>query len=220
MTVKRLIDASLAAIASVIATPLLIVVAIGIRLASPGPVIYRAKRVGRNGRPFTLFKFRTMHEGEAGGPITASNDRRVFWLGAWIRRLKIDELPQLFNVLKGDMSLVGPRPEDPSIVKMHYTALQMETLDVLPGLTSPGSLYNYAHGSSLLSGEDAFMAYVERVLPTKLALELVYVREASLIYDLRIMGRTLVMILRIILGKKEFPTPPELQKAREQYAFI
>lgn len=217
---KRLFDAALAGVAIVVLSPLLLVVAVGIRLSSPGPVFYRAKRVGLAGRPFVMYKFRTMEHGSGGPAISAKDDSRVFPLGAVLRKLKIDELPQLLNVLLGDMSLVGPRPEDEAIVAAHYTPLQRETLEVRPGLASPGSIYNYTHGEDLLHQGAAEDAYVEQLLPTKLALDLVYVRERSFLYDLAIIWRTMVTILSILVGVKEFAAPAELHRARTVYGFI
>src|SRR5918999_2481168 len=114
---RRLFDVTLAALGLVLLAPLFIVAAAGIHVSSPGPLLYRARRVGCRGREFTLFKFRTMHPGaDALGGITAARDSRVFGFGDWLRRSKIDELPQLLNILNGDMSIIGPRPEDPEIV--------------------------------------------------------------------------------------------------------
>jgi len=217
---KRLFDLTVACTALVVLAPVLLVVAFGIRLSSPGPVLYRAERVGLGGRRFTMFKFRSMQHGGAGSPISARGDSRVFPFGAIIRKAKLDELPQLLNVVLGDMSIVGPRPEDPAIVEAHYTPEQRETLDVLPGLASPGSIYNYTHGEKLLAEGEAETAYVERLLPVKLALDLVYVRERSLAYDLSIVWRTAVTIVKILAGVDEFPEPAELHKARSDYAFI
>lgn len=122
------------------------------------------------------------------GPlITSDGDRRVFALGAWLRRWKIDELPQLVNVLRGDMAIIGPRPEDPAIVDRFYSPLARETLSVRPGLASPGSIYNFTHGERQLAAGDAEAVYVGGLLPRKLALDLVYVRTASLRYDVRLM---------------------------------
>src|SRR5205807_4415150 len=159
---------------------------------------------------------RTMHQREgAASAITGRNDPRVFPFGAWLRRTKIDEIPQLFNVVRGDMSLVGPRPEDPAIVLRHYAPVHRETLAVRPGLASPGSIYNYTHGERLLSSGQPERDYVDRLLPLKLALDVVYVRRASLRYDLTIVGRALWAIASVALGRSTFPDPPELAAARE-----
>src|SRR5947208_4798289 len=214
--VKRPSDVALGLLGLALAAPLLAVAAIGIRLSSPGPVLYRARRVGRHGAGFTMYKLRTMHPREgAGSAITGRNDPRVFPFGAWLRRAKIDELPQLFNVLRGDMSLVGPRPEDARIVAEHFTPLHFETLVVRPGLASPGSIYNYTHGERLLTGADPERDYVEQLLPFKLALEVVYVRRASLRYDVAIIGRALATIAAVLFGRRRFPDPPEAPEARQ-----
>ena len=212
---KRLLDIVLAGLGLALAAPLLALAALGIRLSSPGPVLYRARRAGRAGTCFTMFKLRTMHQRQPGraSRITGQHDPRVFWLGALLRRTKIDELPQLFNVLRGDMSIVGPRPEDPVIVERHYTPLHHETLRVRPGLASPGSIYHYTHGDALLMGGDPETAYVERVLPLKVTLDVVYVRNASLLTDVRIIGRTLSTITAILAGRRRFPEPPETPEA-------
>jgi len=217
---KRLLDVILSGAALVVLLPLLLVAGVAVRLSSPGPMFYRAKRVGLHGRPFTMLKFRTMHMNHGGHVITAQNDPRVFPVGAVLRKTKIDELPQLLNVLFGQMSIVGPRPEDPKIVDEHYTDLQRETLNVRPGLSSPGSLYYYAFGEQLLDTDDPERAYVERLLSVKLALDLVYVREASLAYDVNVIVRTIVVLAQIVIGKEDFPEPPEMAKAREVYGFL
>lgn len=212
----RLIDLILSSVALFCASPLFLLVAAGIRLSSPGPILYRAKRVGIGGGIFTMYKFRTMHvnRGPAGSCITAQNDSRVFAFGSWLRCLKIDELPQLVNILRGEMSLVGPRPEDPKIVEHHYTSHHLETLRILPGLSSPGSIYYYTIGEKMLDGENTEESYVERLLPVKLALDIVYVREASLLYSLRVILRTIWVLFACALGKRGFPDPPEMSKAR------
>ena len=217
--VKRLLDVVLSSIALVIALPLLALAGAGIRAASPGPVLYRSRRVGRERRPFLMYKLRTMHVasragGEAGSAITAPGDARVFRFGRWLRRAKIDELPQLFNVLRGDMSIIGPRPEDPRLVAAHYAPAHLETLVVRPGLASPGSLYSCTHGNALLSAERPEGSYAERLLPVKLALDLVYVRRASLPYDLALMARTAWVIAATLAGRWAFPEPPEMPEAR------
>lgn len=211
---RRLCDGLLATVALLVLSPVLLLAALGIKLTSRGPVLYRARRAGRHNRPFTMYKFRTMHVAQAtrGSAITAHGDPRVFAFGAWLRRLKIDELPQLLNILKGEMMLVGPRPEDPRIVAEHYAPAHYETLAVPPGLASPGSIYNYTHGERLLGTGNAEADYVARLLPIKLALDLVYVRERSLLYDARIVLRTVSTIVRIALGQRTFADPPEMQQ--------
>ena len=212
---KRLLDIVLAALGLALAAPVLGLAALGIRLSSPGPVLYRARRAGRAGACFTMYKLRTMHpRQQRTSRITGQDDPRVFPLGALLRRTKLDELPQLFNVLRGDMSIVGPRPEDPDIVARHYTPLQRETLAVRPGLASPGSLYHYTHGDALLAGGDPERTYVERLLPLKVTLDVVYVRNASLQTDVRIIGRTLATIAACIGGRSRFRDPPEAPAAR------
>src|SRR6185437_15550370 len=135
---KRLFDVVGAALALIVTAPLLGLAAIGIKLTDPqGPVLYRARRVGYLGREFTMLKLRTMKAGD-GGRITGLHDDRVTAIGKILRKTKIDELPQLFNVLRGDMAIVGPRPEDPMIVRRHYESPDLETLGVRPGLASPG----------------------------------------------------------------------------------
>lgn len=216
--VRRLCDILLAATALIILSPLLLVAALGIKLSSTGPVLYRARRAGLNNRVFTMYKFRTMDAGDAGAQgsaITAHRDPRVFPFGTMLRRLKIDELPQFFNILRGEMSFIGPRPEDPHIVEEFYAPAHYETLRVVPGLASPGSLYNYTHGERLIGAGDPEQDYVEQLLPIKLALDVIYVRETSLAYDARILLRTLLTITRITLGQREFPDPPEMKKARQ-----
>ncbi len=213
---KRLFDIVLSSIGLVMLAPLLGLVAIGIRLSSPGPILYRAQRVGIHRTKFIMYKFRTMHVNQPclASVITAKNDPRVFVLGLWLRRLKIDELPQLFNVLRGEMSLVGPRPEDPKIVDVCYAPEHFETLRVLPGLASPGSIYNYTHGEQMLDADDPEKAYIERLLPIKLALDRVYVRNASLLYNLKIIARTVLTILSILRGQRHFAEPPEMKEAK------
>ena len=181
------------------------------------PVIYRARRVGLEGRTFSMLKFRSMHlETDATRKrITGATDPRVFRFGRIIRLLKLDELPQLINVVKGEMAVVGPRPEDPSIVADWYGDLGRETLRVRPGLTSPGTIYDYTYGERLLGNEDPEGDYVKKLLSTRLALDVVFIRRLTLVYELRIIGRTVFAILAMATGFKEYPDPPELQEALE-----
>jgi lipopolysaccharide/colanic/teichoic acid biosynthesis glycosyltransferase len=220
---RRLLDVTLAALGLALTAPLLAVAAVGIVLSSPGPIIYRATRLGRGGRRFIMFKLRTMRAappapGERASAITAWDDPRVFPLGGWLRRTKLDELPQLVNVLRGDMAIVGPRPEDPKFVAGPYATLYRETLRVRPGLASPGSLFSSTHGETWLSSTDAERDYVEKLLPLKLALDAGYVRRASLRYDLTIMLRTLRVLAARALGRTAFAEPPELADAERLLA--
>jgi len=213
---RRLFDIGAAMSALIVLSPLMLLVALAIRISSPGPAIFRASRVGLHGRPFAMLKFRTMAvAGDGGSAITGSHDPRVFPLGRLLRQSKIDELPQLFNVLRGEMALVGPRPEDPRFVAAWYRPAHQPTLEVRPGLASPGSIYNFTHGEEQLAGPDIEAAYVERVLPLKLALDIIYVQRACFRYDLTIVVRTLVVIVAAIFGKRHFGDPPEMAEARK-----
>lgn len=234
--VKRCLDAAAALGALLALFPVFLFAAAGIRLSSEGPILFRAERMGKGGVPFIMYKFRTMEEGtrtekgrrkkEAGaegagrketghgGRITSADDPRVFPFGGFLRKAKIDELPQLVNILKGDMAVIGPRPEDVSIVKTHYTKRQMHTLDVLPGLAGPGSLFLYTHGEALLKGSHAEQAYIERLLPVKLEMDLYYVRHASLRYDAGLILRTMAVIAARMCGVKRFGYPAEYRVVR------
>ncbi len=215
MSAKRVLDVVLAGLALVAVAPLLGAAAIGIRLAGPGPILYRAARIGLHGRSFTMYKLRTMRDHQAyTSAITAQGDPRVFPFGVVLRRAKLDELPQLLNILRGDMSIVGPRPEDPSMVQRFYAPLHYESFAVLPGLTSPGSIYAYTHGEAGLDPRDPERSYGEQLLPLKLALDLVYVRRASLRYDVALIGRTAWVLSTALLGRRRFPLPPELPEAQ------
>ncbi|MBC7968366.1 MAG: sugar transferase [Fuerstia sp.] len=213
---KRLFDLIVCAIAIVLLSPVLLLAYFAVRLSSSGPAFYRARRVGRGGEVFVMHKFRTMHTGaDAGSVITGAKDSRVFLVGRILRALKIDELPQLYDILIGRMSIVGPRPEDPKIVAKYYSPLSRETLNVAPGLSSPGSIHYYTHSHLQLDDNDPERSYVEKLLPIKLAMDLVYMRRASLWYDMTIMLKTAVTILLIALGKRRFAEPPEFAEARE-----
>lgn len=190
---------AMAAVGLVLTAPILALAAVGIKLSSAGPVIFKASRAGRDGKPFSMLKLRTMKVGaDCCGPITASLDARVFPWGRVLRRLKIDELPQLVNVLRGDMSLVGPRPEDVVIVRNEYTPFMLESLAVRPGITGPGSLNFFAGESSLPPDpEHAKAIYLDTLLPRKIALDLVYVRRRSVAYYVELIVRTVASIVRL-----------------------
>lgn len=211
---KRLFDVVVALVALLLLSPVMLVAALGVRLSSRGPVLYRARRAGRGGRVFVMHKFRTMHARPQQGPaITGAADPRVFPFGALLRKLKIDELPQLYDVLRGEMSIVGPRPEDPQIVAEHYTPADRETLRVRPGLSSPGSLFYYMHGERLLTGSDPERLYAEVLLPVKLGVDREYLDRATFFTDLAVIFRTARVILRIGLGR----TFPESAASREAH---
>jgi|SRR5215471_670061 len=211
---RRLFDLILAASGLAFALPLLLIASAGIWLSDGRPIIYRARRVGKGGGTFAMYKFRTMYVGaDRKGPITAPSDDRCFPFGSLLRRLKIDELPQLFNVMKGEMSVVGPRPEDPTIVTDRYSESQRETLRAVPGLLGPGSLFDYTHGDEFLRSDASEEEYSRTLLPIVLALDTVYLRKASLAYNLRLMGRTAWAILGKALGRTHFPDPPEMGEA-------
>ena len=187
----------IAVVGLVVTSPLMAVAAVLIRLTSPGPIVYRSARMGRGRVPFTMFKLRTMQV-DAGhlGPLTAGADPRISWVGRGLRRLKLDEVPQLVNVVRGEMAFVGPRPESPDIVAAHYREWMMETLEVAPGITSPGSLVYFEEEESLpREPVEAMRVYSAVLLPRKLARDLVLVRRYTVAYQLEIVARTLLGII-------------------------
>lgn len=194
---KRLFDIVFAALALLLLCPLLLAVALWVRLDSPGPVFFRQQRVGRGGRLFGIYKFRSMRTGaEATGPqITVGDDARITRAGAWLRRSKADELPQLLNVLRGEMSMVGPRPEVPRYVA-HYPAEMRElVLSVRPGITDLASIAFRNESALLAESPDPERTYVEQILPAKLRYARQYVHSRSLWLDLRIIGWTALAVL-------------------------
>lgn len=189
---KRLFDVVAATFGLVALSPLFIVVAGAIKLESAGPVFYRQQRVGRGGVLFSIWKFRTMvaDAERRGAAITIGNDPRITRLGSLLRQLKIDELPQLINVLVGEMSLVGPRPEVARYVA-GYTEAERIVLSLVPGVTDPASL-EYRDESALLATKaDPEQAYVEEIVPHKIRLNLEYAVQATLWSDVAIIVRTL-----------------------------
>jgi lipopolysaccharide/colanic/teichoic acid biosynthesis glycosyltransferase len=193
--VKRLIDVVGSGVGLVILAPVLGVVAVAVKIGSPGPVLYRAKRVGQRGKLFHLYKFRSMrvNADKQGLGITTHNDSRVTPIGKILRRTKLDELPQLLNVFKGEMSLVGPRPEDPRYVEL-YTVEQRRVLEVKPGITSLATL-EYRHEEALLTATDPEKQYIEQIMPAKLTIDLEYVTHATILTDLTILFKTVWAVL-------------------------
>ena len=162
------------------------------KVSSAGPVFHRGERIGRRGKPFTLYKFRSMRVGDSGPAITRAGDPRVTAVGRFLRRTKLDELPQLINIAIGDMSLVGPRPEAPRYVAM-YDEEQRRILSVRPGLTSPASLAFRSEEEQLV-GPDWERLYVETIMPAKLRIDLEYIGRRTLASDLRVIARTVAAL--------------------------
>jgi len=204
---KRALDVFSSAIGLLILSPLLAIIACCIKFSTPGPVVYRQIRIGQDGCQFQILKFRSMvvDASKRGLGITVSGDSRVTRVGGFLRRYKLDELPQLWNVLCGDMSLVGPRPELPIYVA-GYTPEQRAVLSARPGITDPASLA-YRHEEELLSGQrspEEF--YRSKVLPDKLARNVRYIKRISLKGDLRIILETLFSSFFISAGQKNDQT--------------
>ena len=192
---KRLFDIKFSFVGILILSPLLLLIAILIKLDSKGPVFYRGLRVGRQGKSFRIYKFRTMvlNAEKVGGPSTADDDARITRVGKIIRKYKIDELPQLINVLEGDMSFVGPRPEVPFYVNM-FTEEEKKILCVKPGITDWASLWNSDEGAILAGSPDPEKTYMEKIRPEKIKLQLKYVREWSFWTDLKIILKTVYRV--------------------------
>jgi len=188
---KRVFDIIVSVLVILAVLPLWLVVAIAIRMNSPGPVFYRATRVGKDGESFTLYKFRTMvaDAAERGPGITGQDDPRITRVGHLLRKVKIDEMPQLINVLKGEMSIVGPRPEDPRYVAQ-YTPEQQRVFSVRPGMASP-AFVKYRHEEELLAaaGGNVEQNYLAIILPDKLRMDLEYIESQSFLYDLAILAQ-------------------------------
>jgi lipopolysaccharide/colanic/teichoic acid biosynthesis glycosyltransferase len=191
---QRVFDLAFTVPGLIILSPLLLILSIAVKAYDRGPVFYRGKRMGTEGRVFDLFKFRTMvvDADKVGGGVTVARDARITPVGRLLRKYKLDELPQLFNVVAGDISLVGPRPEDPRITA-HYTPEQKRVLQFRPGITSPASLY-FRNEEALLSGPDWEMKYFSDILPRKLEMELAYFPDRTILSDLAIVMKTLLRI--------------------------
>jgi lipopolysaccharide/colanic/teichoic acid biosynthesis glycosyltransferase len=195
--VKRTFDICAALCGLVILSPLFLLTALWLKREGPGPVLYRGRRIGRGGCVFKILKFRTMREDaadDAGPGVTAQDDPRITPLGRWLRDTKLNELPQLWNVLIGEMSLVGPRPEDPQIAKAWPAEIRREILSVRPGITSPASIV-YRDEEKLLRSATVMDDYLKVVLPDKLRLDQLYVRHHTFLSDLDIIFWTLIVLL-------------------------
>ena len=194
---RRAFDLLVSLVGLLLLLPVFAILAVAIKRDTPGPVFFRGWRAGRFGRPFKILKFRTMYERPdcyAGPPVTAAGDTRITPLGLWLRNTKINELPQLWNVLVGDMSFVGPRPEDPAIVRTWPPDVAKVLLSVRPGITSPATV-TFRSEEELLNAANLMDDYLLTILPDKLRLDSLYVRNRDLLSDLDILFMTLVMLL-------------------------
>ena len=193
---KRTFDILSSVIGVILLSSVFVAVAICIKREDSGQVFYRGRRIGLNCRPFRIFKFRTMvvDAEKIGGPSTADDDPRITKVGKFLRKYKLDELPQLFNVLKGEMSFVGPRPEVQHYVDM-FTEKEKVILSVRPGITDWASLWNPDEGAVLAGSPNPEKTYMEEIRPTKLRLQLKYVKEKSFRGDMSIIYQTIMTIV-------------------------
>ena len=204
---KRCFDLLFAICFLIVFSPVYIISWLIIKIVSPGPAIYKAERVGKGGKLFKCYKFRSMRVDSGKVRLTTlGNDDRIFPFGKFIRKTKIDEMPQVVNILKGDMSVVGPRPEDKENADKVYVGEFVHILDVKPGLTSTASLYDYTHGE-LYEDEES---YEKEFMPKKLKLELYYVNHRSFWYDIQLVLRTAGLIILKTCGVSKFKEPKEL----------
>ena len=197
LALKRLMDVVISGGALLVIWPVLLLIAAAIKIDDPGPVFYRQVRVGKNGREFRIYKFRTMvvDADKKGLAITIGRDRRITRVGAFLRKTKLDELAQLINVFTGEMSFVGPRPEVPKYVNM-YTPYQRQVLLVQPGITDYASIA-YRNENDLLEGaEDPEKMYIETIMPDKIELNMKYLHEISPIADIRLILSTIAAVIR------------------------
>lgn len=190
---KRLLDVGIASSLLVLGMPLVVIVAAAIKLDSRGPIFFRCRRVGFRGKELRMLKFRKMRDGATGAALTEGEDARFTRVGRFLAKSKLDEIPQLWNVLKGEMSLVGPRPEDPGFVELRRSGYST-ILTVKPGITGLCQLA-FAKESELLDPDNILRDYVERLLPQKIALDQLYAARRSMSLDLRIIAWTVLVVL-------------------------
>ena len=221
LTIKRIFDILMSLFVLLFSAPVLLVASVGIKLSSRGPILYLPLRVGLHARFFRMYKLRTMQvRASSGSLITAPGDSRILFFGRLLRATKVDELPQFLNVLVGQMSIVGPRPEDPHLVKNHYTEWMRRTLDVKPGITSPGSIFYYLCSDDYIDPTDPEASYVREILPLKLAGDLRYFERPSLLGDLKLVWRTVQVIALHVTGWRRAADPPEKADAEQQMLTI
>nr|WP_294810975.1 sugar transferase [uncultured Sphingomonas sp.] len=198
LLMKRGFDIVLAAAGLLMLMPILVLCAGVVRLSSPGPIFFRQQRVGMGGRIFEILKFRTMRVAQSGkeAQITIGRDPRITGAGDFLRKWKLDELPQLWNVMVGDMSLVGPRPEVPKYVEMYPAAMRNLVLSVRPGITDPCSIYLRNESDILATAEDPERFYIDTLLPEKLRISGEYVASRSIFSDVGIIAQTVLSVFR------------------------
>jgi lipopolysaccharide/colanic/teichoic acid biosynthesis glycosyltransferase len=214
---KRLFDIVMSAFGLLLFSPLLLLIALWVKLDSPGPVFYRGRRAGRNGVPFYIFKFRSMvvNADKIGGPSTSGDDPRVTRSGRFVRKCKLDEVSQLINVFFGDMSLVGPRPEVVDKAE-NFDAEARKTLAVRPGITDWASIWNSDEGGVLAGAPDPDAAYEKVIFPTKLKLQLYYLQSRSFLGDIKIILYTILRILRKNWTPAELKDYPIFEQLRAE----
>ena len=197
LALKRAMDIVISGCALFVLWPVLLLIAAAIRIDDPGPVFYRQVRIGLNGKPFRILKFRTMvvDADKKGLQITVGRDNRITRMGAMLRKTKLDELPQLINVLTGEMSFVGPRPEVPRYVEM-YTPYQRQVLLVRPGITDYASIAYRNENDMLAGAENPEELYIGTIMPDKIELNMKYLREISPATDIRLIFRTIAAVIR------------------------
>ena len=205
---KRVVDVLVSAFGLILLSPVLVCIAVAVKVTSKGPVFFRQERVGRHGEAFLLWKFRSMvvDAPDKGPALTARKDRRVTAVGRVLRATKADELPQLLNVLRGDMSLVGPRPEVPKFVAFWPADVKQRVLSVRPGITDSAAI-SIEEQAMLASATDPEWTYVHDVLPLKLALYERYVANHSLRVDLAILGRTVLHVAGLVRPERSASRP-------------
>lgn len=191
--IKRIFDFICSSLGLIVLSPILIIIAIMIKKGSDGPVFFKQIRVGENGKDFEILKYRTMvvDAEKLGRQITVGNDSRITKIGAFLRKYKLDELPQLINVFKGDMSLVGPRPEVPRYVKL-YTEEQKQVLQVKPGITDLASIRYKDENELLGKAEDPDDFYINTIMPDKLELNIEYIKKSNVFFDIYIILKTII----------------------------
>ena len=195
MACKRAFDILCSFLGLTVLSPVLLVVSVLVAVTSPGGVFFRQERIGKDGKPFRIFKFRSMHKDNAGLKITTGNDSRITPVGRFLRKSKIDELPQLINVLVGDMSFVGPRPEVADYVNL-YTPYQRQVLLVRPGITGLASIRFRNENDLLTASDDPNRTYVEQIMPRKIDLDLEYIPHASVFYDIKLIFQTFAVVIK------------------------